>query len=182
MRPQKAIPLADAGLFEEAMQKTLNKGEFKRAQALHLRASCGMNAIAIAKATGYSVGAVRAIHGDYFRRGVFCLKAQKKGGRHRSHVSLEAEKAFIAQHAKEAEAGGILVVGELKKAFEKEMGLGISSSAFYKLLERHGWRKIMPRKRHPKQDPAALETFKKTSLKLLPLGKRLPKNKISHSR
>jgi len=165
MRPQKAIPAADAKAFKEAMRTTTKKNEFRRAQALYLRAGCGMNAVEIAEATNYSVGAVRAIHGDYFKHGLSAIKQQDKGGRYRSHVSLEAEKTFIKKHSKEAESGGILVVSDLKKAFEKDMDLTISSSAFYKLLERHGWRKIMPRKKHPKQDAEALEAFKKTSLK-----------------
>jgi transposase len=165
VRPQKAIPEADVQLFKEAMEKAKTKGEFRKAQALYLRGQCKMNAIEIAVATCYTVSRVRAIHGEYFRRGASAITHQKKGGRYRSLVSLKAEKAFIEKHTKEAELGGILVVGELKQAFEKEMNLSISSSAFYKLLERHNWRKIMPRKKHPKQDPEALGAFKKTSQK-----------------
>jgi hypothetical protein len=30
----------------------------------------------------------------------------------------------------------------------------------YRLLERHGWRKIVPRPQHPKTDKASQETFK----------------------
>jgi hypothetical protein len=32
----------------------------------------------------------------------------------------------------------------------------------YRLLDRHGWRKLMPRPRHPKADPQAKEQLKKT--------------------
>jgi len=163
MRPQKAISTKDTKLFFIAMKSAKNVNEFKRAQALYLRAHRKMNAIEIAEVTGYSVAAVRAIHGEYFKRGIGAAKPQPKGGRYRAHTTLEKEKAFIEKHSKEAENGGILVVGELKKTFEKELEIEISNAAFYKLLERHNWRKLAPRKRHPQQDLKALEGFKKTS-------------------
>jgi hypothetical protein len=35
-------------------------------------------------------------------------------------------------------------------------------SSIYRLLERHGWRKLVPRPRHPKANPEAQAVFKKT--------------------
>jgi transposase len=40
----------------------------------------------------------------------------------------------------------------------------LARSTIYRLLERHGWRKVMPRPRHPKADVAAQAAFKKTVL------------------
>jgi hypothetical protein len=39
-------------------------------------------------------------------------------------------------------------------------------STTYRLLARHGWRKVQPDTKHPKSDPAAQDEFKKNSPKL----------------
>jgi hypothetical protein len=36
----------------------------------------------------------------------------------------------------------------------------VARSTVYRLLDRHGWRKVTPRPRHPKADPAAQAAFK----------------------
>jgi hypothetical protein len=38
----------------------------------------------------------------------------------------------------------------------------VSLAYVYRLLHRHGWRKLGPRPRHPKAQPAVQERFKKT--------------------
>jgi len=42
------------------------------------------------------------------------------------------------------------------------LGYKVPASSVYRMLERHGWRKIVPRPSHPKADPQAQEAFKKT--------------------
>ncbi|MDR1084686.1 MAG: winged helix-turn-helix domain-containing protein [Deltaproteobacteria bacterium] len=41
------------------------------------------------------------------------------------------------------------------------MGRVTPRSAFYKFLNRHNWRKVLPDTRHPKRDPLLQEEFKK---------------------
>jgi hypothetical protein len=38
-------------------------------------------------------------------------------------------------------------------------------STTYRLLARHGWRKVQPDTKHPKSDPALQDEFKKNFLK-----------------
>ena len=47
---------------------------------------------------------------------------------------------------------------------------GLGRSTIYRLLERHGWRKVVPRPRHPKADVAAQAAFKKTAPRGTPRG------------
>jgi len=149
------------------LSEAKSKDEFRRIQVMYLRVKFGMSAVEVAAATNYSVSHVTQIQCRYFRRGLQALKPEKKGGRYRCRVSLEEERAFIERHRREAEAGGILTVGELRQAFEEELGVSLSSSAFYALLVRHNWRKVAPRKKHPQQDAEAMEAFKKTLVKRL---------------
>ena len=47
------------------------------------------------------------------------------------------------------------------KAFEKKVGHPVARFTIYRLLERHDWRKIAPRPRHPKADSEDQDAFKK---------------------
>src|SRR6516165_557494 len=55
----------------------------------------------------------------------------------------------------------MLNVHDLKAAYEHAIGHPTSNSTIYNLLNRHGWRKLMPRPFHPKRDIAAQKAFKK---------------------
>jgi hypothetical protein len=41
----------------------------------------------------------------------------------------------------------------------------VAASVVYRMLARHGWRKVAPDTRHPKSDPVAQEDWKKNSPK-----------------
>ena len=84
------------------------------------------------------------------------------GGRRYGYLSIEQEDQFLSHYFEEASHGGVLVVSEIKKAFEALVGHKVAKTTIYRMLGRHDWRKIMPRPRHPKSDPNAQEGFKKT--------------------
>jgi hypothetical protein len=63
-------------------------------------------------------------------------------------MTLQEEMAFLAKFAKAAGAGELLNIGELKSAYEKEIGHPTSNSTVYDLLARHEWRKLMSRPFH----------------------------------
>jgi hypothetical protein len=52
-------------------------------------------------------------------------------------------------------------VGQIWQAYAQRIGHDVDDSTIYRLLNRHGWRKLMPRPRHPQADPQAQEQFKK---------------------
>jgi transposase len=54
----------------------------------------------------------------------------------------------------------MLSVAEIQQAYRERCGKAVARSTVYRLLERHGWRKIAPRPRHPKADVAAQAAFK----------------------
>ena len=64
-------------------------------------------------------------------------------------------------------AGEMLNIHDLKAAYEQAIGHPTSNSTIYNLLDRHGWRKLMPRPFHPKRNLAAQKAFKKTAFQML---------------
>lgn len=97
------------------------------------------------------------------------------GGRRRQNLTPQEEAEFLQSWIEKAEQGGILVVPPIHAALEKRLGRSIAGSTVYRMLARHGWRKVEPDTCHPKRDIAAQEEFKKNSQRY---WQKLP-NKIS---
>jgi transposase len=87
------------------------------------------------------------------------------GGRRRQLLSWDEEMEFLKPWVTKAEIGGVLVVPPIRAALEEKIGKQVPASTVYRLLARHGWRKVAPDTCHPKKDADAQETFKKTSQK-----------------
>jgi transposase len=87
------------------------------------------------------------------------------GGRRRASMSIEEEREFLAPWTKQAAEGGVLVVAPLRAALAQELGHVVAASVVYRLLARHGWRKVAPDTRHPKSAPLVQEEWKKNSPK-----------------
>lgn len=88
------------------------------------------------------------------------------GGRRRCSMTLEQEREFLAQWEQRATEGGVLSVLPIHAALVERLGHDTTLSTTYRLLARHGWRKVQPDTKHPKSDPAKQDEFKKKFLKL----------------
>ena len=132
----------------------------QRIQMVLLRES-GMTQPAIAEAMGVSLSTVNRAHMAYDSGGLKALKSKPNGGRKRENMTLAEEKALLARFAKAAGAGEMLNIHDLKAAYEKAIGHPTSNSTVYNLLDRHDWRKLMPRPFHPDRDIQAQIDFKK---------------------
>ena len=116
----------------------------------------------IARHCGVSKATVHQVISTYNRWGVVAVETPGKGGRRHQYLTLEEEQQFLAPFFARAQTGEIATVREIWQAFEARVGHKVDDSTIYRLLDRHGWRKLMPRPRHPKADPQAQEQFKKT--------------------
>jgi transposase len=101
------------------------------------------------------------LHSKYQKTGEAALLVSTRGGRHRENLSLEEEKELLGPFFEKSKAGGILIVKEIKLAYEGKVGGKVPKSTIYRMLARHGWRKVSPRPHHPKADPVKQEEFKK---------------------
>ena len=146
----------------ERLKKAEGKPEFQRIQCILLRATLGASAKNIAQVVGWTTGTVRVMHSQYAKEGDAFFEIAQRGGRHRQNMTIEEEARFLEPFYDRAKSGGILVASEIKRAYEAMLGRQVAESTVYRMLARHGWRKIAPRPRHPKADPAAQAAFKKT--------------------
>ena len=144
------------------MNSSKNKDEFRRYLAVYLRVGEKMPAPVIAKITGFSLSHIHSIHSLVRAKGLGSLSCGNKGGRNRSYLTIEEEKGMLQDIEKTAIKGGVVEISIVRKLFEEKVGGKIGKNTAYRLLHRHGWRKIAPRPYHPKQKADAIETFKKT--------------------
>lgn len=159
------VPLAaDAGEVAAAlMREARTKAEFQRAQAVWLRVALGLSASEVATAVGLSVNTVRCLQSRFRLRGPSVLTGVGRGGRRRENLTVDEEDELLRPFLEQAGSGGVLEVRPIKAAYEEAVGHGVPKSTVYRVLARHGWRKLVPRRRHPKAQGARQEAFKKNS-------------------
>jgi transposase len=91
--------------------------------------------------------------------------ARNWGGRRQSLLTPEEESTFLQPWLESAAAGNLVVVSPIRAALAQQLGQPVKPSVVYRLLARHGWRKVAPDTRHPKSDPAVQKEWKKNSRK-----------------
>ncbi len=81
-------------------------------------------------------------------------------------MSEEEEASLLAPFREKEEKGQVVEVSEIKASYERAVGHRIGGSQIYYVLRRHGWRKVMPRSKHPKKaSEEVIETSKKLKKK-----------------
>jgi transposase len=161
MRKPTPIPVKDQQSLAELLRKVKTKEEFQRIQCVWLRASLELNSHQVAVAIGWHPNSVKKLQAQYLRHGEAVLQLSKSGGRYRQNMTLEEEGVFLAPFFEKAKTGGVIVATEIKVAYEDKVGHRVPKSTIYRMLARHGWRKISPRPRHPKKDASLEFEFKK---------------------
>ena len=162
MRTPQLLPDGSAERLAVLLKEAKDKAEYQRIQCVWLRAALGLPATQIATALGWQVGSVRQVHSQYLRQGEATLRSKPVGGRHRQNLTIEQEKELLLPFLQQAKAGGVLIVAPVQAAYEAAVGRSVHHSVVYRALHRHGWRKIMPRPRHPKASEEVQEAFKKS--------------------
>jgi len=133
----------------------------KKLEVLQLRMEGYKNA-EISKITKYSKSRVSALVCLYANGGITYFQQENRRGGNRRNMSYDEEAAFLSAYKELAEQGQIIETSEIKQAYEKEVGHRIGKGQIYRVLERHGWRKVMPRSKHPnKASDEAIEASKK---------------------
>ena len=91
--------------------------------------------------------------------------ARNWGGRRKSLLTQKEEVAFLKPWLASAATGHLVVVSPIRAALAQRLGQPVKPSVVYRLLARHGWRKVAPDTRHPKSKPEVQEEWKKNSRK-----------------
>ena len=138
--------------------------ELKRALAVLVPAELGISQARAAQVLGIGLATLKRYQAAAFLD-VEEKRPQRRprGGRHNETVPLALEAEFLAEWKQHASEGGVIVVKQLREALQRRVGRKIPLYTLYRMLARHGWRKVAPDTRHPKGDPAAQAAFKKNS-------------------
>lgn len=139
--------------------QALSIAPYRKALSVILIAELGLDAERTADILGISRRTV--FRNRQYIRHQDDTKRNSWGGRRRSSMTMEEEKEFLAQWEGRAKSGGVLSVPPIHAALVERLGHDIPISTTYRLLARHGWRKVQPDTKHPKSDPAAQDEFKK---------------------
>ena len=118
----------------------------------------------IADHLAVSVSLVHKTVSEYNKYGASSIETKGKGGRYHSYLTPEEEQSFMEGFISQAQKGQISTVNEIKDAFEQLVGKKVNKSTIYRMLNRNGWRKIVPMPHHPQKDIEVQESFKKTSI------------------
>ncbi len=148
--------------IENARKVNKDKRAEARLKALELRAK-GATDQEVSEQTGFYPSTIGRLVAKYRKNGIEAISGNHYGGNHRN-MSVEEEAAILAPFRERAEKGQIVEIKEIKAAYQEKVDHPISDSQIYFVLHRHGWRKVMPRSKHPKKaDDETIEASKKLS-------------------
>lgn len=159
-RPRNIPELTEAASVKAV--ETKDAQELRKAQSILLPAMFGLDLVATGRVIGRSRASVARLQNEF--KAEFEGKKPSRnswGGRRKEYMTPAQESSFLEPFLALARSGGMLIVSTVQAAYEKETGHAVAPSTIYRLLARHGWRKIMPTRRHPKSDPAVQEEWKK---------------------
>lgn len=159
MARRAAFPGGTAERMAVLMKQVRAKGTYQRLQCVWL-ATQGQTAEQIALALGWHPNSVRRVQRRFGAEGEAALLGAPTGGRRHQYLTEAEEAALLEPFLAQAEQGGVLVATAVRAAYEQAVGRRVPKSTIYRLLARHGWRKVTPRPRHPRQEPAVREAFK----------------------
>ena len=137
--------------IEQARRTNKDKRNEAKLKALSMRAD-GEYAKKIGEATGFHPAYVSTLVSKYIHGGLEAIIGNHYGG-NRRNMSFEEEHELLRPFLEKAAKGQMLDTAEIEMCYEKAVGHRIGSSQIYRVLRRHGWRKVMPRSKHPKSAP-----------------------------
>ena len=160
MAKSNAISQRQLVEIETARKKNRNKNIERRLYVLVMRAE-GKSLEEISEKTGYHISTASKLIARYMRDGISAIAENHYKG-NRRNMSFEEEAAILAPFIERAERGEMVDIKEIAAAYQKAVPHKISDTQIYYVLHRHGWRKTMPRSRHPKKaSEEAIEASKK---------------------
>ena len=111
--------------------------------------------------TGFHTQYITVLVSRYKANGLASITESHYHGNHRN-LSYAEEEALLEPFRQASNAGKTVSVHDIETAYREAVGHSIGTSQIYYVLHRHGWRKVMPRSKHPKKaSDEVIETSKK---------------------
>jgi len=135
--------------IEAARKKNSNKNVERRLHALLLYAQ-GMKREEIALRTEVKYNYICPLVAKYRDGGLAAIVENHCGGNNRL-LTFEEEAQLLAPFIEQAQAGHIVEPSAILRAYEARVGRTFENDhgRIYRVLERHNWRFVMPRGKHP---------------------------------
>lgn len=164
-RPRRIDPLLVKRAQETAATAT-SVDLLRRCQAVLLPGLLGLTLEQTAAALGVGRATVARLQAAFRSEKTAASKiARPWGGRRHSLLTPAEEREFLQPWVEQAQSGRVVVVSPIRAALAQRLGQPVKASVVYRLLARHGWRKVAPDTRHPKSNPEVQEDWKKNSTK-----------------
>ena len=160
---------------KRTVKATRNLDDFRSALAVLLPARFGLTLQETASLLGMGTASVNRLQ-DRLHTGRTASSVRRNwGGRRQSLLTPQEEIDFLKPWAVQARSAGLLVLSPIRAALAQRVGHPVKASVVWRLLARHGWRKVAPDTKHPKNDPAIMGAWKKNCPKLWrPCSERMP--------
>lgn len=162
MRPPQPTPPGAIRELSRLLQSAPSQADYQRTLCLWLRAALQLPAAQVATALGWHVGSVYNLQSRYLHEGSSALVGVGRGGRRQALLTEEQETQLLSAFASLAGQGGVVEASMLRRTYEEKVGAKVARSTVYRLLARHGWRKLVPRPYHPEASRKQQEAFKKS--------------------
>jgi transposase len=143
------------------VKATQSLDDFKSALAVLLPVQVGLTLTETAKLLGVGTASVNRMQDRLDTSRTSGSGRRNWGGRRRSLLTPQEEVDFLKPWAEQAREAGLLVLSPIRAALAQRIGHPVKASVVWRLLARHGWRKVAPDTKHPKNDPAIMAAWKK---------------------
>ena len=150
---------------KRVVKTTHNLDDFRSALAVLLPAKVGLTLQETANLLGVGAASVNRMQTRLQLGRTASSGRRNWGGRRQSLLTLQEEIDFLKPWAEQAREAGLLVLSPIRAALAQRVGQPVKASVVWRLLARHGWRKVAPDTKHPKNDPRIMKAWKKNSLK-----------------
>lgn len=149
------------------VRDTRDTTELRQALSIVLPAEFSSTLEQTARVLGVGRATVPRLQHRFRNRHNLVLPERKNwGGRRRALMTQEQERDFLAPWIELARKGQVLVLSPIRAALAQHLGRPVAVTVVYRLLARHGWRKVAPDTRHPRSDLAVQEAWKKNSRRI----------------
>ena len=150
--------------IKAARKANRDKQKDRQLEVLELRCE-GVSQKEIAEKTGFHRSHICNLIKMYFEEGLQAIAETHYVG-NRRNMSFEEVAEILEQFRQKAGQGQVIDIREIEKAYQEKVDHPIGHGQIYCVLNRHGWRKVMPRSKHPqKASDEVIETSKKLTQK-----------------
>jgi transposase len=163
MKPAQIEPWLTTEEMLVWVREAPTKNSYQHRLAVWMTHGGKLHAQQVANFLAVSVPSVWRWISQYNKQGPQGIEGPGSGGRRWGFVSLAEEQSILQSFRARAVKGELVNVKKMHQEICKQIGREVSIAYVYRLLYRHGWRKIGPRPRHPQANPEEQVAFKKKS-------------------